>query len=335
MNINEQEGDSMNVNQATKEKLEKTIGRIQKAIEYNDQEYISELVHDLTEFAYFAGYKEAEGNEDNQSNREWKGTDFSLASSDTVETQISALILNMGIPSHIKGYRYLVEAVALTYEDPTLISRMGKELYPYIAKKYNTTASRVERAIRHSIEIGWSRGGSESLSMILGYPVNKKKAKPTNSEYIHLLTNYIRVNNKKASTLNSLNEQQSPEKQEVNYDQPTESGLEEKDNDKELIKAINEMLRQLDFNEEMFHFRLLRTLIYLCIRNPQLLKDETVLHNQLAVQFNRTTERVNRVIQDALSMRFPALKETLQYQGLNPMKLSVFAELVIKKLNLN
>jgi two-component system, response regulator, stage 0 sporulation protein A len=351
----------MNINQSTKEKLEKTIERMQKALEYNDQGYISELVHDLTEFAYFAGYKEAESNQFNHPTKKIKGTYFTPISTGTIEAQISTLVFDMGIPSHIKGYRYLIDAVALTYEDPTLISKITKELYPYIARKNNTTASRVERAIRHSIEIGWSRGNPERTSMILGYPVTKTKVKPTNSEYIHLLSNYLRINNENPSTLNSSTEYQPNENKKINQDQPidganlklvqlseaarteisTEVQLEENtlktDNDmsdKELTTAINEILCQLDFKKEMSHFPLLRTLIYLSIRNPHLLKDEIELHNQLANRFGMTKERMKRVIQDALSMRFPALKETLRYQGLNPMKLSVFAELVIKKLNL-
>lgn len=348
----------MNINQATKEKLEKTLERIQKAIEYNDDEYITELVNDLTEFAYFAGYKEAKGKQFNPSIKKPLRVNPAFIPSNTIEAQISSLVFEMGIPSHIKGHRYLIDAVALIYEDPNLLSKITKELYPYIAKKYNTTASRVERAIRHSIEVGWSRGNAESLSMILGYPITKTRPKPTNSEFMHILANYICINNEKTVTVSSSVEQSLNKVAKTNLEHSTEGAylkleqmpdetiknstagilIEENsiDNndraDKELIETINNMLRRLDFNEGMSHFPILRTLIYLSIKNPQLIKDETELLNQLAIRFSMATERIIRIIQDALSMRFPALKKSLQYQGLNPIKLSVFTELIIKKL---
>jgi len=182
----------MNINQVTKEKLEKTIERMQKALEYNDPEYMSELVHDLTEFAYFSGYKEAKSSQLNQPTKKPDLNKYTEISPKIIDAKISNLVFNMGVPSHIKGHKYLIDAVALAYENPSLISKEKKDLYPYIAKRYNTTASRVERAIRHAIEISWSRG---SLESILEYPETKTTIKPTNSEYINYLANIIRINN--------------------------------------------------------------------------------------------------------------------------------------------
>ncbi|MGG2110372.1 sporulation initiation factor Spo0A C-terminal domain-containing protein [Lysinibacillus pakistanensis] len=185
----------MNINQVTKEKLEKTIERMQKALEYNDPEYMSELVHDLTEFAYFSGYKEAKSSQLNQPTKKPDLNKYTEISPKITDAKISNLVFNMGVPSHIKGHKYLIDAVALAYENPSLISKEKKDLYPYIAKRYNTTASRVERAIRHAIEISWSRGNLENLSSILEYPETKKTIKPTNSEYITYLAKIIRINN--------------------------------------------------------------------------------------------------------------------------------------------
>jgi len=182
----------MNINQVTKEKLEKTIERMQKALEYNDPEYMSELVHDLTEFAYFSGYKEAKSSQLNQPTKKPDLNKYTEISPKIIDAKISNLVFNMGIPSHIKGHKYLIDAVALTYENTALISKENKDLYSDIAKRHNTTASRVERAIRHAIEISWGRGNLES---ILEYPETKTTIKPTNSEYINYLANIIRINN--------------------------------------------------------------------------------------------------------------------------------------------
>ncbi|MFS0864565.1 sporulation initiation factor Spo0A C-terminal domain-containing protein [Fredinandcohnia sp. 179-A 10B2 NHS] len=343
----------MNINFETKEKLEKTIERLQKAFEYNDEEYISELVEDLAEFAFFAGYKEAELKKNNSHDKKTNGIKFSTLSSDTIEAQVSKLLFNFGIPTHIKGYRYLIDAITQTYKEPTLISRITEELYPYIAKKYNTTASRVDRAIRHTIDSAWSRGNLEMLSLIRGNHLNTSNAKPTNSEYIQLLADFIhKKNNIGQVTLNrSIETQQSdnmisqtPSNEDAclsssGFSKETSNIRSKADKklgtDEVITKEITETLLQLDFNESMSHFPLLRELIYLSIKNPKIINDEIELQNQLATRFNITKKRVSRITQDALSMRFPVLKQTLQYQGSNPMKLSVFSELVIKKFNLN
>lgn len=201
------------MNQVTKEKLAKTVERMQKALAYNDQDYMSELVHDLAEFAYFAGYKEAQNTKPVKKS---KKTNFTPITPGTVEAKISTLINKMGIPMHIKGHRYLIDAIALTYENPILISKLTQEWYPFIANKYNTTSNRVERAIRHSIKVGWSRVNPETISMIRGgIPVNKTTVEPTNSEFIHLLSIYICSHHEK-TTSNDSTDMQLNEKQQMN-----------------------------------------------------------------------------------------------------------------------
>ena len=117
-----------------------------------------------------------------------------------VATEVSTILQELGIPPHIKGYQYLREAIILVIEKVDLMSAVTKELYPSIAKKFNTTASRVERAIRHSIEVAWSKGQIENMNRIFGYNVILDKSKPTNSEFIAMISDNLRLNiNKNAS----------------------------------------------------------------------------------------------------------------------------------------
>lgn len=110
-----------------------------------------------------------------------------------LETSITHIIHEIGVPAHIKGYMYLREAITMVYKDIELLGSITKVLYPDIAKKYNTTASRVERAIRHAIEVAWSRGNMESISSLFGYTVSISKAKPTNSEFIAMVADRLRL----------------------------------------------------------------------------------------------------------------------------------------------
>jgi len=110
-----------------------------------------------------------------------------------LEASITNIIHEIGVPAHIKGYMYLREAITMVYNDIELLGSITKVLYPDIAKKYNTTASRVERAIRHAIEVAWSRGNVESISALFGYTVNISKAKPTNSEFIAMVADRLRL----------------------------------------------------------------------------------------------------------------------------------------------
>ena len=113
-----------------------------------------------------------------------------------LETEITNIIHEVGVPAHIKGYMYLREAITMVVNDMELLSAVTKELYPSIAKKYNTTASRVERAIRHAIEVAWGRGQIEAINRLFGYTVHNEKGKPTNSEFIAIIADKLRLKNK-------------------------------------------------------------------------------------------------------------------------------------------
>jgi two-component system response regulator (stage 0 sporulation protein A) len=110
-----------------------------------------------------------------------------------LDTCITSIIHEIGVPAHIKGYLYLREAISMVYNDIELLGSITKVLYPDIAKKFNTTASRVERAIRHAIEVAWSRGNIDSISSLFGYTVSMSKAKPTNSEFIAMVADKLRL----------------------------------------------------------------------------------------------------------------------------------------------
>lgn len=112
---------------------------------------------------------------------------------DSVEAYITSIMHDIGVPAHIKGYLYLREAITMVYNDIELLGSITKILYPEIAKKYNTTASRVERAIRHAIEVAWNRGNIESITDLFGYTVSVSKAKPTNSEFIAMVADKLRL----------------------------------------------------------------------------------------------------------------------------------------------
>ncbi|MEL7597546.1 MAG: sporulation transcription factor Spo0A [Clostridiaceae bacterium] len=113
-----------------------------------------------------------------------------------LESEITNIIHEIGVPAHIKGYMYLREAISMVVNDVELLSAVTKELYPSIAKKFNTTASRVERAIRHAIEVAWSRGQVETINRIFGYTIHNGKGKPTNSEFIAMVADKLRLKNK-------------------------------------------------------------------------------------------------------------------------------------------
>lgn len=115
-----------------------------------------------------------------------------------VESQVTAIIHEVGVPAHIKGYAYLRVAIMLVLEDGQLIESITKLLYPTVAKKFNTSASRVERAIRHAIEVAWTRGDTDVLNSIFGFTINQSKGKPTNSEFIAMISDKLRLEMKRA-----------------------------------------------------------------------------------------------------------------------------------------
>ena len=110
-----------------------------------------------------------------------------------LETRVTDMIHEIGIPAHIKGYHYLRDAIMMAVEDMDVLNAVTKVLYPTVAKLYQTTASRVERAIRHAIEVAWSRGKLDTLDELFGYTVSNGKGKPTNSEFIALISDTIRL----------------------------------------------------------------------------------------------------------------------------------------------
>ncbi len=112
---------------------------------------------------------------------------------ENIESSITNIMHDIGVPAHIKGYLYLREAITMVYNDIELLGSITKILYPDIAKKFNTTASRVERAIRHAIEVAWNRGNIDSITELFGYTINVSKAKPTNSEFIAMVADKLRL----------------------------------------------------------------------------------------------------------------------------------------------
>ena len=116
-----------------------------------------------------------------------KKSEFSL------ETDVTNIIHEIGVPAHIKGYQYLRDAIMMSVNDSEMLNSITKQLYPTIAKQHKTTPSRVERAIRHAIEVAWSRGKMDTIDELFGYTVNNGKGKPTNSEFVALIADKIRL----------------------------------------------------------------------------------------------------------------------------------------------
>lgn len=117
---------------------------------------------------------------------------------DSLEALVTNVIHEVGVPAHIKGYQYLREAIMMVVNDIDVINQITKQLYPDIAKKFNTTPSRVERAIRHAIEVAWGRGQTDVVESIFGYTVSAAKGKPTNSEFIAMISDKLRLELKSA-----------------------------------------------------------------------------------------------------------------------------------------
>lgn len=111
----------------------------------------------------------------------------------SLEAEITNIIHEIGVPAHIKGYLYLREAITMVIQNMELLSAVTKELYPAIGKKFNTTSSRVERAIRHAIEVAWSRGKVDTINNLFGYTVHNDRGKPTNSEFIAMVADKLRL----------------------------------------------------------------------------------------------------------------------------------------------
>ncbi|MDY5058225.1 MAG: sporulation transcription factor Spo0A [Bacilli bacterium] len=113
--------------------------------------------------------------------------------SNNLQISISKMLHELGMPSHIKGYQYIREAISMVYDNPDIVGGITKELYPELATKFDTTVSRVERAIRHAIEVSWNRGDWDLMEEIFGHSVDIDKAKPTNSEFIVTVADKLRL----------------------------------------------------------------------------------------------------------------------------------------------
>jgi len=120
-------------------------------------------------------------------------SDLPAASSESVELLVTSIIHEIGVPAHIKGYHYLREAIILAVNDIDIINAITKVLYPTVAKKFQTTSSRVERAIRHAIETAWNRGDLDTLNKFFGYTISNTKGKPTNSEFIAMIADKLNL----------------------------------------------------------------------------------------------------------------------------------------------
>lgn len=130
-----------------------------------------------------------------------KGTTYNLkqkvdAENIDLDTEITEILHEIGVPAHIKGYLYLRESITMVYNNVDILGGITKILYPTVAKKYKTTSSRVERAIRHSIEVAWNRGNVDAISQIFAYTISYNKSKPTNSEFIAMIADKLRLAHK-------------------------------------------------------------------------------------------------------------------------------------------
>ena len=133
------------------------------------------------------------GHDKIKSIQEEYGEEVSVPVKRDLEKDVTDMIHEIGVPAHIKGYQYLREAIMMSVEDMDMLNSITKILYPTIAKRFQTTPSRVERAIRHAIEVAWNRGKVEIIDELFGYTINNGKGKPTNSEFIALIADRIRL----------------------------------------------------------------------------------------------------------------------------------------------
>lgn len=122
----------------------------------------------------------------------------SQESEPSLEIQVTDILHQIGVPAHIKGYHYLRDSIIMAIETPDIINAVTKQLYPSVAKRYDTTASRVERAIRHAIEVAWDRGDVDILNSYFGYTIHNTRGKPTNSEFIAMISDRLRLHMKTA-----------------------------------------------------------------------------------------------------------------------------------------
>ncbi len=123
---------------------------------------------------------------------------LSEAKGDSIEMKVTEILHQIGVPAHIKGYHYLRKSILMSVETPEIINAVTKQLYPSVAKQFDTTSSRVERAIRHAIEVAWDRGDIDVLNSYFGYTIHNGRGKPTNSEFIAMISDKLRLQLKNA-----------------------------------------------------------------------------------------------------------------------------------------
>lgn len=160
--------------------IELLIKRIREIKHYKPNQALNNFITRETKQSYIELPKESEKREEN------------------LEALVTNIIHEVGVPAHIKGYQYLREAIIMVVNDIDVINQITKSLYPKIAFKFHTTPSRVERAIRHAIEVAWGRGQQETVENIFGYTISAAKGKPTNSEFIAMIADKLRLELKSA-----------------------------------------------------------------------------------------------------------------------------------------
>lgn len=132
-------------------------------------------------------------------------TSGSIRSSEgELQIQVTEILHQIGVPAHIKGYQYLRDSIIMSIEHPEIINAVTKQLYPSVAKKYETTSSRVERAIRHAIEVAWDRGDVDVLNSYFGYTIHNGRGKPTNSEFVAMISDRLRLHMKQIPTCSGV-----------------------------------------------------------------------------------------------------------------------------------
>ena len=176
----------------------------QRAIELGAEYYVVKpfdielLIKRIKEIKYFKPNRVMNNNNSSRESRYIEIDSRSMKKEENLEALVTNIIHEVGVPAHIKGYQYLREAIIMVVNDIDVINQITKSLYPKIAHKFGTTPSRVERAIRHAIEVAWGRGQQEAVENIFGYTISAAKGKPTNSEFIAMIADKLRLELKSA-----------------------------------------------------------------------------------------------------------------------------------------
>ena len=152
----------------------------------------SDIIEKINQISYQKTKTKANVSKINESN-------ILISEGKNMEIKITEILHQIGVPAHIKGYQYLRSSIMMSVENPDIINAVTKQLYPSVAKKFDTTSSRVERAIRHAIEVAWDRGDVDILNSYFGYTIHNSRGKPTNSEFIAMISDKLRLELQSAS----------------------------------------------------------------------------------------------------------------------------------------